>query len=166
MSSIDNGTDDRPALPASVHSKYVRPVKHLILLGLESTHESHILSLIFQGLANLAKFGSWQSSQQTQLAIDLLDMSREIPKDSQHAALNAIARLLAAPQHRQDLYEMLLAVHATFRRKSTILDPDSKALVAGIYGHLGTIERNVSIFFLGGANDIAGHKSRFKSSNQ
>jgi hypothetical protein len=71
-------------------------------------------------------------------------MSQEIPKDSQHAALNAIARLLAAPQHRQDLYEMLLAVHATFRRKSSTLDPDSKALVASIYGHLGTIERNVS----------------------
>jgi hypothetical protein len=79
--------------------------------------------------------------QQTQLAIDLLDMSQEIPKDSQHAALNAIARLLAAPQHRMDGYELLTTVHSTFR-KSSNLDPDSKALVAGIYGHLGTIERN------------------------
>ena len=97
--------------------------------------------MIFQGLANLANFGSWHSSQQTQLAVDLLDMSQEIPKDSQHAALNAIARLLAAPQ--ADMYEMLLTVHSTFRRAGK-LDPDSKALVAGIYGHLGTIERNVS----------------------
>jgi hypothetical protein len=38
---------------------------------------------------------------------------------------------------------MLLNVHTTFRRTGK-LDPDLKALIAGIYGHLGTVERNVS----------------------
>lgn len=118
-------------------------MKTLILLGLENTHDSNILSLIFSGLANLARLGSWKTIQQTQLAMDLLDLQQEVPKDSQHAALSAIARLLAAPQHRQDLYEMLLTVHSTFRRNPT-LDSDLKAQVASIYGHLGTIERNVS----------------------
>lgn len=124
---------------------------------MEETHESHILSLIFQGLANLAKLGNWQKTQQSQLALDLLEMSQEIPKDSQHAALHAIARLLAAPQHRTDMYEMLLTVHARFRRGAK-LDPDSKTLVACIYGHLGTIERNVSSHRMSVADGLASHQ--------
>jgi hypothetical protein len=131
-----------PALPPSVRKKYTRTVKERILIGLDQPQEGHTLSLIFQGLANLAKFDTWQKAQQTQLAIDLLDMSQEIPRDSQHAALNAIARLLTVPQ-QDDAYDMLLNVHATFR-KTGKLDPDLKSLIAGIYGHLGTVERNVS----------------------
>lgn len=132
-----------PALPVHVRKRYIHSVKELILVGLERPQEGQTLSLIFQGLANLARFDAWGKSQQTQLAIDLLEMSQEIPRDSQHAALNAIARLLATPQGDVDAYEMLGSVHSTFKRRQK-LDPDLKALVSGIYGSLGTVERNVS----------------------
>jgi hypothetical protein len=137
-------SDIRPALPSSLHKKYVRPVKELILSGLEKPKDGHLLSLIFQGLANLAKFEGWGSAQQSELANDLLEMSQEIPRDSQHAALNAISRLLAVPQEGLDVYNLLLAVHTAFGGRHTRLDADLKALVAGIYGHLGTVERDVS----------------------
>lgn len=129
------------SLPVHVRRPYIRSIKDLILVGLERPQDSQTLSLIFQGLANLARFDAWGQSQQMQLAIDLLEMSQEIPRDSQHAALNAIARLLATPQG--DAYEMLGSVHTSFKRNSN-LDPDLKALVSGIYGTLGTVERNVS----------------------
>jgi hypothetical protein len=119
-------------------------VKELILSGLQRPNEGHTLSLIFQGLANLAKFGEWDTAQQSQLAMDLLEMSQEIPKDSQHAALNAISRLLSIPREGLDVYDLLIAVQTTFGNRSVKLDTDLKALVAGIYGHLGTVERNVS----------------------
>jgi hypothetical protein len=135
---------DRPALPVSLHKKYVGPVKDRILSGLQRPNEGHTLSLIFQGLANLAKFEGWGSVQQSELAMDLLAMTQEIPKDSQHAALNAISRLLSVPQEGLDVYELLISVHATFGGRVTKLDSDLKALVSGIYGHLGTVERNVS----------------------
>jgi hypothetical protein len=131
-------------LPPSLHKKYVRPVKELILSGLETPKDGHLLSLIFQGLANLAKFEGWGSAQQSELANDLLEMSQEIPRDSQHAALHAISRLLAVPQEGLDVYNLLLAVHTAFWGRHTRLDADLKALVAGIYGHLGTVERDVS----------------------
>ncbi len=134
----------RPALPPCLHKKYVGPIKELILAGLQRPNEGHTLSLIFQGLANLAKFESWGSAQQSELAIDLLEMSQEIPKDSQHAALNAIARLISVPQEGLDVYDLLITVHATFGGRNKKLDADLKALVSGIYGHLGTVERNVS----------------------
>jgi hypothetical protein len=35
-------------------------------------------------------------------------------------------------------------VHTAFGGRYTRLDDDLKALVAGIYGHLGTVERDVS----------------------
>ncbi|KAK4687661.1 hypothetical protein P7C73_g2454, partial [Tremellales sp. Uapishka_1] len=131
-----------PALPLSLHRKYVGPVKELILSGLQRPKEGHTLSLIFQGLANLAKFEGWGSVQQSELALDLLEMAQEIPKDSQHAALNAISRLLSVPQEGLDVYDILITVHATFGGRQLGLDEDSKALVSGIYGHLGTVERN------------------------
>ena len=118
-------------------------MKELILSGLERPGEGHTLSLIFQGLANLAEFESWSSAQQSEIAVLLLEMSQEIPKDSQHAALNAIARLLSVPKEGLDVYDMLITVHATFGGRDTKLDADLKALVSGIYGHLGTVERNV-----------------------
>jgi hypothetical protein len=112
---------------------------------LQHPTEGHTLSLVFLGLANIAKFEGWGSAQQSQLALDLLEMSQEIPKDSQHAALNAISRLLSVPQGGIDVYEILITVHATFGGRHTKLDSDLKALVSGIYGHLGTVERNVSM---------------------
>ena len=135
-----------PALPPALHKKYVGPVKTLILSGLQRPHEGgHVLSLTFQGLANLAKVEGWGSAQQSELAVDLLELSQEIPKDSQHAALNAISRLLSVPQEGLDVYQLLVAVHATFGAgKQLKLDSEIKALAAGIYGHLGTVERNVS----------------------
>lgn len=102
------------------------------------------MSLIFQGLANLAKFEDWGSDHQNQLVLDLLEMSQEIPKDSQHASLKAISRLLSVPREGIDVYDLLVSVHATFGSKSVSLDMDLKALVAEVYGHLGTVERNVS----------------------
>ena len=60
-----------PALPVHVRQRYVGAVKELILVGLERPQEGQTLSLIFQGLANLARFDSWAKSQQTQLAVDL-----------------------------------------------------------------------------------------------
>ncbi|CAD6575349.1 MAG: hypothetical protein TREMPRED_001360 [Tremellales sp. Tagirdzhanova-0007] len=131
-----------PALPPSLHQKYVGPVKELILSGLQRSSEGHTLSLIFQGLANLAQSEGWGSAQQSELAIDLLEMSQEIPKDSQHAALHAIARLLSVPKDGLDVYNLLITVHATFGGRHAELEPDLKALVSGIYGHLGTVERN------------------------
>jgi len=136
----------RPALPPSLHKKYVAPIKELILSALnDPPTEANTLSLIFQGLANLAKFEGWGSAQQSSLVLGLLEMSQEIPKDSQHAALNAISRLLSVPQEGLDVYDILVTVHATFGGRSAKLDADLKALVSGIYGHLGTVERNVSI---------------------
>jgi hypothetical protein len=140
--------DTRPALPQSLHKKYVGPVKQLILSGLHPTADSNAtLSLVFQGLANLAKFEGWGATQQSSLAMDLLEMTQEIPKDSQHAALNAISRLLSVPTEGLDVYDLLIRVHATFGggdRGGRKLDVDLKSLVSGIYGHLGTVERNVS----------------------
>jgi hypothetical protein len=107
------------------------------------TRESHTLSLIFQGLANLANVEGWGSAQQSELTIGLLEMTQEISKDSQYAALNAIARLLSVPREGLDVYDLLITVHATFGGRSIKLDADMKALVSGIYGHLGTVERNV-----------------------
>ena len=75
--------------------------------------------------------------------MDLLSMAQEIPKDSQHAALNAVSRLLTVPP-QCDVQGMLVAIHAGFGGRSRKLDGDLKALVAGIYGHLGTVERDVS----------------------
>lgn len=49
------------------------------------------------------------------------------------------------PKDGLDAYELLIKVHANVgggRGKG--LDNDLKALVSGIYGHLGTVERNVS----------------------
>lgn len=136
----------RPALPKSLHKKYVGPVKQLILSGLEHSQEgTATLSLVFQGLANLAKFEGWGATQQSNLASDLLDMTQEIPKDSQHAALNAISRLLSIPTEGLEVYDLLIKVHATFGGRGVKLDPDLKALVSAIYGHLGTVERNVSL---------------------
>ena len=135
----------RPALPSSLRKKYVGPVKQLILSGLQRPNEGHTLSLIFQGLANLANVEGWASEQQFQLAVDLLELTQEIPKDSQYAALNAIARLLSVPKEGMDVYDLLITVHAIFGGRNTNMDPDLKALVSGIYGHLGTVERNVSI---------------------
>lgn len=115
------------------------------MTGLGRPCEPHILSLIFQGLSNLARFEGYSSLQQSQLVQDLLEMTQEIPKECQHAALNAISSLLSAPKEGLDVYELLIKVHANFgggRGKG--LDNDLKALVSGIYGHLGTVERNVS----------------------
>lgn len=134
----------RPALPPSLHKKYVGPVKDLILSGLQRPNEGQTLSLIFQGLANLAKFEGWSAVQQSELAMDLLEMTSEVPKDSQHAALNAISRLLSVPTEGLDVYDLLISVHATFGGRGSKLDADLKALVSAIYGHLGTVERNVS----------------------
>lgn len=134
----------RPALPPNVHRKYVEPIKELILSGLQQPNEGHTLSLIFQGLANLAKFEDWGSGHKNQLVLDLLEMSQEIPKDSQHASLKAISRLLSVPREGIDVYDLLVSVHATFGSKNVSLDMDLKALVAEVYGHLGTVERNVS----------------------
>lgn len=131
-----------PALPPSTRHRYTGPVKDLMLRGLERPQEGPTLSLILQGLANLSRFDTWGSAQQTQLALDLLEMSQEIPRDSQHAALNAISRLLAIPRS-DDAYDMLLNVHSTFKNSHN-LDMDLKALISGIYGQLGTVERNVS----------------------
>lgn len=80
------------------------------------------------------------------LAMDLLEMSQDIPTDSKHAALNAISRLLSVPQKGVDVYEMLVNVHANFAFGDQP-DRDLKAMIAGIYGSLGTIERNV-IFYV------------------
>ncbi|KAK8866140.1 hypothetical protein IAR55_001291 [Kwoniella newhampshirensis] len=132
-----------PALPPSLHKKYVRPVKELIMTGLRQPAENHTLSLIFQGLSNLAKFEGYTSAQQSQLAQDLLEMTQEIPKECQHAALNAISSLLSVPKDGLDVYELLIRVHANFGGgRGGGLDGDLKALVSGIYGHLGTVERN------------------------
>ncbi|WWD17654.1 hypothetical protein CI109_102095 [Kwoniella shandongensis] len=132
-----------PALPPSLHKKYVGPVKELIMTGLRRPSENHTLSLIFQGLSNLAKFEGYTSTQQAQLAQELLEMTQEIPKDCQHAALNAISSLLSVPKDGLDVYELLINVHANFGGgKGGGLDGDLKALVSGIYGHLGTVERN------------------------
>nr|ODN96689.1 hypothetical protein L204_03398 [Cryptococcus depauperatus CBS 7855] len=136
----------RPALPPSLHKKYVGPVRELIMKGLHrpsEISESHTLSLIFQGLSNLARFEGYSSIQQSQLAQELLEKTPEIPKECQHAALNAISSLLSVPKEGLDVYELLVKVYAVFgggRGKS--LDNDLKALVSGIYGHLGTVERN------------------------
>lgn len=130
-----------------MHKKYVEPIKELILSGLQQPNEGHTLSLIFQGLANLAKFEDWGSGHQNQLVLDLLDMAQEIPKDSQHASLKAISRLLSVPREGIDVYDLLISVHATFGSRSAVLDTDLKALVAEVYGHLGTVERNVSIYY-------------------
>lgn len=131
-----------------MHKKYVGPVKQLILSGLNPSSDSNAtLSLVFQGLANLAKFEGWGATQQSNLAMDLLEMTQEIPKDSQHAALNAISRLLSVPTEGLDVYDLLIRVHATFGggdRSGKKMDVDLKSLVSGIYGHLGTVERNVS----------------------
>ena len=134
----------RPTLPISLHKKYVGPVKELILSGLQRPNESHTLSLIFQGLANLARSDSWDRTQQSELAVDLLEMSQEIPKDAQHAALSAIGRILAVPSDGLDVYDLLIKVHATFGGSKT-LEADLKALISGIYGHLGTVERDVGL---------------------
>jgi hypothetical protein len=136
-----------PVLPQSLHKKYVGPVKQLILSGLERPSDgASTLSLVFQGLANLAKLEDWGAAQQSALAMDLLDMTPELPKDSQHAALHAISRLLSTPSEDSDVYDLLTRVHAMFGgvagRK---LDGDLKSLVSQIYGHLGTVERNVSL---------------------
>ncbi|OCF37694.1 hypothetical protein I316_00821 [Kwoniella heveanensis BCC8398] len=132
-----------PALPPSLHKKYVGPVKELIMAGLRRPSEAHTLSLIFQGLSNLAKFEGYTSIQQAQLAQDLLEMTQEIPKDCQHAALTAISSLLSVPKDGLDVYELLIRVHAIFGGgRGGALDGDMKALVDGIYGHLGTVERN------------------------
>lgn len=137
----------RPALPPSLHKKYVGPVKELIMAGLrrQPCEEPHVLSLVFQGLSNLARFEDYSSAQQSHLVHDLLEMTHEIPKECQHAALNAISSLLSVPKDGLDVYELLIKVHANVgggRGKG--LDNDLKALVSGIYGHLGTVERNVS----------------------
>lgn len=137
----------RPALPPSLHKKYVGPVKELIMAGLrrQRCEEPHVLSLVFQGLSNLARFEDYSSVQQSHLVQDLLEMTHEIPKECQHAALNAISSLLSVPKDGLDVYELLIKVHANVgggRGKG--LDNDLKALVSGIYGHLGTVERNVS----------------------
>ncbi|WVQ77110.1 hypothetical protein IAR50_006793 [Cryptococcus sp. DSM 104548] len=132
-----------PALPPSLHKKYVGPVKELIMAGLHRPCEPPTLSLIFQGLSNLARFETYTSAQQAQLAQELLEKTQEIPRECQHAALNAISSLLSVPKEGLDVYELLIKVHARFgggRGKS--LDNDLKALVSGIYGHLGTVERN------------------------
>ncbi|WVF70243.1 hypothetical protein IAT40_005032 [Kwoniella sp. CBS 6097] len=132
-----------PALPPSLHKKYVGPVKELIMAGLRRPSEAHTLSLIFQGLSNLAKFEGYTSIQQAQLAQDLLEMTQEIPKDCQHAALTAISSLLSVPKDGLDVYELLIRVHAIFGGgRGGALNGDMKALVDGIYGHLGTVERN------------------------
>jgi hypothetical protein len=132
-----------------------------------------LISLVFQGLANLAKFkpdspastssnrpghnhnhnsgnasGSgieWDAAKQLSLPRDLLEMAQDIPKDAQLAALNAISSLLAVPQEGVDVYNLLRKVHETFGRGIWRLDLDFKAPVAAIYGHLGTVERNVSV---------------------
>ncbi|WVQ61961.1 uncharacterized protein L199_000094 [Kwoniella botswanensis] len=140
-----------PALPPALHKKYVGPVKELIMTGLRRPSEANILSLIFQGLSNLSKFESYSSDQQAQLTYDLLEMTLEIPKDCQHASLNAISNLLSIPKDGLDVFELLIKVHAIFgnskNSQSTSgiglgLDDDLKALVSSIYGHLGTVERN------------------------
>ncbi|WRT64368.1 uncharacterized protein IL334_001300 [Kwoniella shivajii] len=133
-----------PALPPSLHKKYVGPVKELIMTGLQRPSEAHTLSLIFQGLSNLAKFEGYSSIQQAQLVSDLLEMTQEIPKDCQHAALSAISSLLSLPKEGLDVYDLLIRVHAIFggNGRGNGLDGDLKALVSGIYGHLGTVERN------------------------
>ncbi|KAL0241969.1 hypothetical protein I308_106143 [Cryptococcus tetragattii IND107] len=134
-----------PALPPSLHKKYVGPVKDLIMAGLrrQPCEEPHVFSLVFQGLSNLARFEDYSSAQQSHLVQDLLEMTHEIPKECQHAALNAISSLLSVPKDGLDAYELLIKVHANVgggRGKG--LDNDLKALVSGIYGHLGTVERN------------------------
>nr|XP_018999660.1 uncharacterized protein I203_07857 [Kwoniella mangroviensis CBS 8507]OCF63121.1 hypothetical protein I203_07857 [Kwoniella mangroviensis CBS 8507] len=137
-----------PALPPSLHKKYVGPVKELIMTGLRRPSEANTLSLIFQGLSNLSKFESYSSTQQAQLTYDLLEMTLEIPKDCQHASLNAISNLLSIPKDGLDVFELLIKVHAIFgNSKNSLglalgLDDDLKALVSSIYGHLGTVERN------------------------
>ncbi|WVW82548.1 hypothetical protein I302_104559 [Kwoniella bestiolae CBS 10118] len=144
-----------PALPPSLHKKYVGPVKELIMTGLRRPSEagSNTLSLIFQGLSNLSKFEGYSSQQQAQLTYDLLEMTLEIPKDCQHASLNAISNLLSIPKDGLDVFELLIKVHAIFGNSkmggngSNVngglgLDADLKALVSSIYGHLGTVERN------------------------
>ncbi|WVR06060.1 hypothetical protein IAU60_003088 [Kwoniella sp. DSM 27419] len=132
-----------PALPPSLHRKYVGPVKKLIMSGLHRPTEPHTLSLIFQGVSNLAKFEGYTSTQQTELVQELLDMVQEIPKDCQHAALSAISSLLRVPQEGLDVYELLIKVHAIFGEgRGVALNNDLKALVDGVYGHLGTVERN------------------------
>ncbi|ODN92024.1 hypothetical protein L198_05696 [Cryptococcus wingfieldii CBS 7118] len=132
-----------PALPPSLHKKYVGPVKELIMTGLHRPCEPPTLSLIFQGLSNLAHFESYTSAQQSQLAQELLEKTQEIPKECQHAALNAISSLLSVPKEGLDVYELLIKVHARFGGgRGKTLDNDLKALVSGIYGHLGTVERN------------------------
>ena len=145
VSNSKDIADKSPALPKSLHKKYVGPVKRLILSGLEHAQaETPTLSLVFQGLANLASFEGWSATQQANLASDLLDMISEIPKDSQHAALNAVSRLLSIPTEGLEVYDLLIKVHAMLGGRSTKLEPDLKALVSSIYGHLGTVERNVS----------------------
>ncbi len=95
-------------------------------------------------MANLARFEGWSAAQQANLASDLLDMISEIPKDSQHAALNAVSRLLSIPTEGLEVYDLLIKVHAMLGGRSAKLEPDIKALVSSIYGYLGTVERNVS----------------------
>ncbi|KIR78890.1 hypothetical protein I306_04100 [Cryptococcus gattii EJB2] len=120
-----------PALPPSLHKKYVGPVKELIMAGLrrQPCEEPHVLSLVFQGLSNLARFEDYSSAQQSHLVHDLLEMTHEIPKECQHAALNAISSLLSVPKDGLDVYELLIKVHANVgggRGKG--LDNDLKAL--------------------------------------
>nr|XP_018267383.1 uncharacterized protein I303_01369 [Kwoniella dejecticola CBS 10117]OBR89541.1 hypothetical protein I303_01369 [Kwoniella dejecticola CBS 10117] len=135
-----------PALPPSLHKKYAGPVKELILTGLRRPSEANTLSLIFQGLSNLSKFEGYNIAQQHKLTFDLLEMTTEIPKDCQHASLNAISNLLSVPKDGLDVFELLIKVHSIFGNKHSSqgmnLDSDLKALVSSIYGHLGTVERN------------------------
>ena len=77
--------------------------------------------------------------------MSLFEMIQEIPKDSQHAALNAISKLLSVPTEGLDSYDLLVNVQANFGGRMSKMDMDLKALISGIYGHLGTVERNVSV---------------------
>ncbi|KAL7419250.1 hypothetical protein Q5752_006087 [Cryptotrichosporon argae] len=133
-----------PALPTPLHQKYAGPVKDLILAGLRAPAPASSpasLPLIFQGLANLARFEGWPPAQQARLALDVLELARDLPRDAQHAALGAVARLSAGPQSSADAYDLLLNLHSMFGG-NVRLDPELKALVSAVYGHLGTVERN------------------------
>ncbi|WWC86456.1 uncharacterized protein L201_001333 [Kwoniella dendrophila CBS 6074] len=128
-----------PALPPALHRKYVGPVKELIMYGLRNpiyyennsngnntSTQSQTLSLIFQGLSNLSKFQDTNHIEnendgignnmieQKELIFDLLEMTREIPKDCQHASLNAISNLLSIPKDNLDVFDLLIKVHSIF----------------------------------------------------
>jgi hypothetical protein len=120
-------------------------VRNLIEYGLgHYQSDPSILSLVFQGLANLARVEGWSAEKQAELASKLLDMIPDIEKDSQHAALNAILRLVSVPDKSFDVYDLLIKVHATLGGRSMNLEPEFKALASAIYGFLGTVERHVS----------------------